>query len=525
MQQRCSPPIKPPKHSFRASNTRTSQDRESEKTNSKTMKSSLKFREEQKPLVRAKVPLDILGFPFQCGVVAGESKELSLNLSTLFSSGPSIKVAHRPNDAFNPFSLVVKTGTGPYGSPWQSHLLMSAEFNLLGRNGNQNPTFLLHFKPRLGDFSIKKKQSSSSVFVKNYSSSSPKNSVISDDDPSIEVVKSPIANNGFLKEDRVLDRFSALPLERHRDKLLAGVEVGARTVLPVRNGTVLSFRWGLRFPEEEPKGNPTAAISFNKIPLFVMNKIKIEHVAKDDSKEIVKVTPASGIGGGDADVAEGCLGVKRQLEVLQAENGSLKKAVEDLWLQFSGSKSNSDYGKFIEASQSKLDRRSNGGEKKSSSSSEFSGVGGKGKVGAVDEELKKALMGASATTRAPISGSVVDLIDLVVGHLKFIIFDRKLHTSLSIADHFTTLMTKMVVTESSDHHLHHQHMIHSDYPCPQLLDHRHYLYHRMRCSDEELSVQHFDQRPSAQVQYHLKPASYCHSEMVGFHSQAELEQP
>ncbi|KAK6941912.1 hypothetical protein RJ641_027289 [Dillenia turbinata] len=344
------------------------------------MKSSLKFREEQKPLFRAKVPLNILGFPFQSGVVAGESKELSLNLSTLLSSGPSIKLSYRPNDAFNPFSLVVKTGIGPYGSPSQSHLLMSAEFNLLGRNGNQNPTFLLHFRPRLGDFSIKKKQSSPSMFAKN-SSSSPENGVVSDDDSSIEVVESPIGNNGFLKEDRVLDRFSVLPLGKHWENLLAGVEVGARTALPVRNTAVLSFRWGLRFPGEELKRNPTAAISFNKIPLLVMNKIKIEHVAKDDSREIVKVTSASSFGE-NADVAETCLGVKRQLEVLQAENGLLKKAVEDLRLEFSSGEPKSDYGKFIEAGQSKSDRRSYGGERKSSSSSEF---GGKGKEGDVNE--------------------------------------------------------------------------------------------------------------------------------------------
>ncbi|KAL0014291.1 hypothetical protein SO802_001360 [Lithocarpus litseifolius] len=68
------------------------------------MKASLKFHEDQKPLLRAKVPLSILGLPFQSGVIAGESKELTLNLGTFSESGPSIKIAYHPNDTWNPFS-------------------------------------------------------------------------------------------------------------------------------------------------------------------------------------------------------------------------------------------------------------------------------------------------------------------------------------------------------------------------------------------------------------------------------------
>ncbi|CAI0424547.1 unnamed protein product, partial [Linum tenue] len=77
---------------------------------------SLKFHDEQKPLFRAKVPLSILGLPFQSGIVADEAKELSLNLSTFFDSGSSFKVAYRPNDSWNPLSLVLKTGSGSSGS-------------------------------------------------------------------------------------------------------------------------------------------------------------------------------------------------------------------------------------------------------------------------------------------------------------------------------------------------------------------------------------------------------------------------
>ncbi|KAL9664317.1 hypothetical protein QQ045_014889 [Rhodiola kirilowii] len=89
----------------------------------------------QKPLLRAKVPLNVLNFLFQSGVVAGQTKKLSLHLSTCFESGPSLKLVYKPNDASNPFTLVVKTGTGKYGSPIDSSMVRSAEFNLVGHGG------------------------------------------------------------------------------------------------------------------------------------------------------------------------------------------------------------------------------------------------------------------------------------------------------------------------------------------------------------------------------------------------------
>ncbi|CAN1322499.1 hypothetical protein LINPERPRIM_LOCUS32420 [Linum perenne] len=73
---------------------------------------SIKFRDEQKPpLFMGKIPLNILDFPFQSGIVVGDSKSY---LSTYRSS--SIQV--------------------------------------------RRSSFMLHFKPRLGDFSIKKSQTS-----------------------------------------------------------------------------------------------------------------------------------------------------------------------------------------------------------------------------------------------------------------------------------------------------------------------------------------------------------------------------
>ncbi|KAF7804138.1 uncharacterized protein G2W53_043249 [Senna tora] len=328
------------------------------------MKASLKFRDEQKPLFRAKVPLNVLGLPFQSGIVAGESKELTLNLGTFFDSGPSIKFAYRPNDSFNPFSLIVKTGTGPYGSPFSSSMLMSAEFNLLGR-GNGNPTFMLHFKPRFGDFSFKKSQSS--IFDHKLSSS--QNGTGSDDDGSIEVVDSPVMNS--LSAGAIGNLFS-------------GMEVAARTTVPVKGRAVVNFRWGVRVPAElKTRDNMTSGLAFQKIPFLVMDKIGIEHVDGGDSKgKGSKKTGPDSAFPGNGDVAEACFTVKRQLEILQAENGLLRNAVEDLRREISGVGS-------IGGTDS-VDRRNN--EKKKS---DFDGFSGKSTQDDVSEELKKALKGAT----------------------------------------------------------------------------------------------------------------------------------
>lgn len=344
------------------------------------MKASLKFREEQKPLFRAKVPLSILGLPFRSGIVAGESRELSLNLSTFFESGPSINIGYRPNDAWNPFSLIVKTGTGPFGSPVSSSMLMSAEFNLLGRG---NPAFMLHFKPQFGDFSIKKSQSS--VLDQKAILKAPNGGVLENDDTSIEVVESPMLKKITVLPSRAAGEFAGV---------LAGVDMVATTALPVRSRAVVNFRWGVRVPAEITSES-TAGINFKKMPYLVMNKIGVEHVDGADSKEKTSKKEAGQQLGitGKADVVEVCFNLKRQMEILQSENGLLKKAVEDLRREILDGKSNPfngdlNSGKYREferngnnkASNNRNDRRN--GEKKSMESD-------------VNEELKRALKGAS----------------------------------------------------------------------------------------------------------------------------------
>ncbi|OIT35216.1 PREDICTED: uncharacterized protein LOC109243658 [Nicotiana attenuata] len=301
------------------------------------MKASIKFREEQKPLIRAKVPLSILNVPFQSGIVAGESKELSLNLGTLFDSGPSFKFAYRPNDSVNPFSFVFKTGIGHFGSPISSPFTMSAEFNLIG---NQNPSFFIHFKPNFGDFCVKKSHSSSALTKSLSSKSNGVNGV----GPIHDGFETPLVKPAFLGgKVGVLPPESAVP--GAVENLFSGTAVSARTSFPVRNRAVVNFRWGLRFPTVSPAEDPDtvilgkndvfsqAGISFRQCPLLVMNKIGIEHVAKDLSKKGKNVPE-------NADLAKVCLDVKQQLETIQAENGLLRNALNDLRSEISSRKFN-----------------------------------------------------------------------------------------------------------------------------------------------------------------------------------------
>ncbi|CAN0927667.1 hypothetical protein LINGRAHAP2_LOCUS36028 [Linum grandiflorum] len=339
------------------------------------MKASLKFREEQKPLFRAKLPLSIMGLSFQSGIVAGEGKELSLNLSTFFESGPSFKVAYRPNDSRNPFSLVLKTGTGPFGSPSSaSPLVMSAEFDFVG---NGNPRFMLHLKPRIGDFSIKKSQTSSylenwqnGVVLKNASAAA------AEEDGSIEVVEKPVIGVGGLGFNGKKLTNLTPPTSNAIAAGLSGVEVTAITSFPLRSHALMSFRWGLRVPAEGID-SMAAAINFKKMPFLVMNKIGIEHVYKSEKDN--RAAKAKD------DIAETCLAVKKQLESLQFENSQMRKAMDDLRQEFSSSKylqapsaPESSFSRYRES-----DRKRN--EKRGSSVGED-----------VSEELKKALQGASA---------------------------------------------------------------------------------------------------------------------------------
>lgn len=229
---------------------------------------------------------------------------------------------------------------------------------------------MLHFKPSFGDFSFKKSQSS--IFDHSTVFSSP------NEDGSVEEVDSPVMSAFSAK--KISARASAI------SNLFSGMEVAARTAVPVRGRAVVNFRWGVRVPAEMKfRDDVAAGLSFQKIPFLVMDKIGIEHVDGGDlkgKKEKGLVLP------GNADVAEGFFKLKQQLEVLQGENGLLRNAVEDLRREIC-----LDFGKFREVernnmkcSNGKIDRRSS--EKKRP---DFDSFPPKPTEADVSEELKKAL--------------------------------------------------------------------------------------------------------------------------------------
>ncbi|KAK6117529.1 hypothetical protein DH2020_048749 [Rehmannia glutinosa] len=333
------------------------------------MKASIKFRDEQKPLLRAKIPLNILNLPFQSGVSAGESKELSLNLSTFFDSGPALKFSYRPNDSKNPFSFIFKTGIGHFGSPTKSPLTMSAEFNLIG---NQNPSFFIHFKPNFGDFSLKKWHSSGFV---NFGDKLNGGAATEESFVNNEYFK----GAGFFPATAESKAAAGLVV----NGLVKGTELSATTAMALRDLAVVKFRWGLRVPPQEAvidevdavvvgrRGDRTARI---RLPMLVMNKIGIEHVAKSKSK-VEKVGPNEK----HDDLAEACLEVKKQLGVIQAENGLLSKALSDLRSDIAAGKMDflSDHHHRNKYSGGGADRRGNGDKKPS----EAIGFGGEGNGG------------------------------------------------------------------------------------------------------------------------------------------------
>ncbi|PWA44946.1 hypothetical protein CTI12_AA521360 [Artemisia annua] len=292
------------------------------------MKASIKFRDEQKPLFRAKIPLNIIGFPFQSGIIAGESKELSLNLTSFFETGPTVKFAYRPNDSVNPFSLVFKTGIGHFGSPINSSFNMSAEFDLITSFQNPNPSFKVHFKPRLGDFSVKKTVKTERVVVKKQ------------------------GDGGGDEHAPVIVDFES-PVSGVVRGVVDDVEVAAVTSVALRRNAKVNFRWGVRVPPSEDDtaivlmkndNNSMAGISFEKLPFLFLNKIGIEHTGNGNSE----CRTVSKTGRKSVDVAEVFTGVKKQLDVVQGENVALRKALDNLRSEFSVVKNGSGKGKESE---------------------------------------------------------------------------------------------------------------------------------------------------------------------------------
>ncbi|KAL2901460.1 Prolyl endopeptidase-like [Bienertia sinuspersici] len=289
------------------------------------MKLSLRFREEtrhQNPLLRAKIPVTILGFPFLTGIVAGDASDLSFSLRSNFSSGPSLSLSYHPTlspPSICPFSISLKSGIGLFGSPHNSPLTFAANFN----PSSLTPTFSLLIKPQFGNFSLFKSVSSSnSGSIK--PDAVPQNGELS---------------SGSVSEFDIRDGLGYGSIERvkgltwsnlKRDaSILSGILVAARTSIPLTKKAVVNFRWGVSFPPESGVSKEPKA----QFPVLVMNKVSLEKVG-EVKKEESKKNKADEVKAGDVELLKGmCSWMRREVEDLQKENWEMKQTLEGMRLK------------------------------------------------------------------------------------------------------------------------------------------------------------------------------------------------
>ncbi|KAL3624589.1 hypothetical protein CASFOL_031257 [Castilleja foliolosa] len=225
------------------------------------MKASLTLREDPKPpILKAKIPLNILGVQFSSDIIAGDHDELTIGFSTAFLSGPLLKFYYRPNDSRRPFGLILKTGIGKLGSPSGSPISMTAEFGLIGNDSR--PGFLFGFKSRSGDFSMRR----------------------SVETPPLDDLFS--GNFSMLAQNDVVKELSWNRLFTGACGVLSEGEVCARTSVTV-NRAAVKIGWSMRFPTpmEGGDGGSKAEGLFEELPYLVIRKIKIEHVAGDEMEK------------------------------------------------------------------------------------------------------------------------------------------------------------------------------------------------------------------------------------------------
>ena len=298
------------------------------------MKASIKFRDDDRPLMRAKVPVGVLGLPFQSGLAAGGDprRELRFDLSTAFASGPALRLSYRPNDSGLPFALAVRAGLGPLGSPARAPFVLAAEFNLLSSDPS-TPAFFLRLKPRLGDFSLSYTLRSAA------DGAAPAPRKVGEAPPDADGL-----GHGREQEFGYRPPFSftgsglaAAGTKSGVGALLSGMRLTTRSVLPLWGRASLRFNWGLRVPPElladggGGRSSKGARAPVSKMPLLVMSKLSIEQSPRADagSRNPSPLCVDAPDGPGDGEAAAFSL-VRRQLESLNVDNMMLRRAVEDL---------------------------------------------------------------------------------------------------------------------------------------------------------------------------------------------------
>ncbi|KAA8515724.1 hypothetical protein F0562_018665 [Nyssa sinensis] len=293
------------------------------------MKASMKFREDQTPILRAKVPLKILGFPFQSGIVAGDTKDFCLTVGTLFDSGPLLKLAYRPNDSWRPFSFSAPDRDFSIKRSVDSHIALRT------RSSISTPKFKSHVND--GD-------SENEEFFEN-------------NETPVKARSNQTANG--VVSSKIMRGF---PAASAVERLFSDVEVFARTALPLRDRAVLKLRWSVRLPANE--GTKLTADNWcRKIPSLVLSKIRIEHVCVNAKQGHERKLNKN------SEVVEACLAVKRELDILQAESGLLRNGLDELRSEIGTGKSSPATGVKVSGRSNEFEK--NGGKQQNKESKSF----------------------------------------------------------------------------------------------------------------------------------------------------------
>ncbi|KAK4422923.1 hypothetical protein Salat_1874900 [Sesamum alatum] len=264
-------------------------------------------------LLRAKIPITIFNLPFlsHFSTTTTHPSDLSLSLSTNLPSGPSLKLSYASSStaaadaAAPPLSLTLKSGTGLFGSPKNSPLVISAHFSFNPSNPNHpNPTFSLFFKPQLGSFSLRK---STFSHAGSDGSSERTDGLAGTDSNSFGFV--PLESPASVKD---------LSVERNdKDPIFKGIQLAARTEMLVGKKVALNFRWFTKFSDDQ-------------MPVLRINKIgiqRVDDVLKDDEESKKK----SDAKAGELEMLKGmCFWMKRELDVLTRVNREMKCELEEM---------------------------------------------------------------------------------------------------------------------------------------------------------------------------------------------------
>lgn len=293
------------------------------------MEASLKFRENQDPILKSKIPLKVLTFPFRSSIEAStDSTELCLSFSSFWGSGPRLKLNYRPNDPGRPFGLVLKTGIGSLGSPVGAPFTISVEYNFpvnSNHSSSRNPSFYVNFNPRIGDFAIRRRVIPE---IQHPSRSSPDFllPVVNNQNGSSVLEKSDEASEKTRWTKLISGGFAAA------EGLIGKEEVCARTVMPVMDWAAVKLRWGLRFPAAAADEGRREKMP---MPFLVLNKIGIEQMER---AKLGRERDSRGNGSGCSgdDVAEAGVDLKKELNVLRRENELMKKDLEDFKSEICG---------------------------------------------------------------------------------------------------------------------------------------------------------------------------------------------